>query len=146
MVWNMTKDNKVKEKILQILLDDSRKSFRTLASELNISTTTVSKIIKELEDEKIITGYTTLIDWHKLGYDATLCLQVSVVPEADIDKVGKALCKIPAVKQVFYTTGDTNFSAFAVCRDTEEATSLLEKLRHVSGIQRVVPHTVLKTF
>lgn len=142
----MTTDGTVKEKILQILLDDSRKSFRTLASELKISTTTVSKLINELEDEGVIIGYTTLIDWHKLGYDATLCLQVSVSPDADIDKVGSALRKIQAVKQVFYTTGDTNFSAFAVCKDTEEATALLEKLRHVSGIQRVVPHTVLKTF
>ena len=139
-------DNNVKEKILRILLDDSRKSFRTIAGELNLSTTTVSKLIKELEADGIINGYTALIDWHKLGYDATLCLQVSVAPDADIDKVGTALRKIPAVKQVFYTTGDTNFSAYAVCKNTEEATSVLEKLRHLTGIQRVVPHTVLKTF
>lgn len=142
----MATENKIKEKILSILLTDSRKSFRTIAKELKISTSTVSKIVKEFEENGIIQGYTTLIDWRKLGYDSTLCLQISVTPEADIDAVGKALKAISALKQVFYTTGDANFSAYAVCVDTDEAAQLLEKLRTISGIERIVPHTVLKIY
>jgi len=82
----MTTDEKVKGKILELLLADSRKSFRAIASELNISTTTVSKIVKELESDGIILGYTTLLNWQKLGFDSTLCLQLSVTKDADIDK------------------------------------------------------------
>jgi DNA-binding Lrp family transcriptional regulator len=142
----MVTENKIKEKILSILLIDSRKSFRTIAKELKISTTTVSKIVKEFEKDGTIQGYTTLIDWRKLGYDSTLCLQVSVTPEADIDAVGKALKALSALKQVFYTTGDANFSAYAVCADTDEAAQLLVELRNISGIERIVPHTVLKIY
>ena len=142
----MVTDAMVKEKILTILMEDSRRSFRAIAKELNISTTTVSRIVQEFEDAGIIIGYTTLIDWHKLNYDATLCLQISIVPGADVDQVGGSLRKIPAVKQVFYTTGDSTFSAYAVCKNTEEATTVLEELRNITGIERIVPHTVLKTF
>ena len=99
----MVTENSIKEKILAILMSDSRKSFRAIAKELNISTTTVSKIVKEFEDAGIIQGYTALIDWRKMGYDSTMCLQVGVTPEADIDKVGKELKALPALKQVFYT-------------------------------------------
>ena len=87
-----------------------------------------------------------MINWHKLDFDSTLCLQISVTPGADIDHVGTALRKISAVKQVFYTTGDATFSAYAVCRNTDEATEVLEKIRNISGIERIIPHTVLKTF
>lgn len=142
----MTTDVKVKEQILSLLMNDSRLSFRTIAKRLNISTTTVSRIVKQLEDSGVIQGYSTLIDWSKFGYDSALCLQISVTPQADIDSMGSAIRDITAVKQVFYTTGDATFSAYAVCKDAAEATEVLEKLRHLDGIFRVVPHTVLKVY
>jgi DNA-binding Lrp family transcriptional regulator len=142
----MVTGDSLKKEILNILMKDSRTSFRTIAKELKISTSTVSKIVKELEAAGVILAYTTIVDWHKLGYDSTLCLQISISPEADIDKVGNRLRGISAVKQVFYTTGEANFSAYAVCLDTSEATSILEELRKVKGIERVVPHTVLKAY
>lgn len=142
----MVTDNSIKVRILSLLMKDSRKSFRTIAKELNISTTTVSRIVKEFEDNNIILGYTTLIDWQKLNYDSTLCLQIFVTPGADIDQVGNSLRSMAAVKQVFYTTGDATFSAYAVCKDTTEAADLLGQLRIIGGIERVVPHTVLKIY
>lgn len=142
----MTTDDNVKEKILFLLLSDSRKSFRTIANDLKISTTTVSKIVKELENEGIILGYTALLDWQKMGYDSTLCIQVSVTNNADIDQVGRSLRKIPELKQVFYTTGDATFSAYAVCKNTTMAAKLIEDLRAIPGIAKIVPHTVLKIF
>lgn len=142
----MVTEQKIKEKILAILMSDSRKSFRTIAKELGISTTTVSKIVKELEETGIILRYTTIIEWQKIGYDSTLCLQVSVTSDADIDEVGKNLREVLEVKQVFYTTGDATFSAYAVCKSTQEAAELLEKLRRINGVDHIIPHTVLKMF
>ena len=142
----MATNKKVKERILSILTADSRKSFRTIANELNISTTTVSRIVKDLENEGVIIGYSTMIDWNKLGYESTLCILVSIAPDADTSQVGKTIKEIPAVKQVFYTTGDTTFSAYAVCKNTEEAATVLEELRRVRGVEQVVGHTVLKIF
>ncbi len=142
----MVKNNKIKEQVLFKLMQDSRKSLRTIAKELNISTTTVSRIVKDLEDSGVILGYTTLIDWRKINYTSTLCLQIGVTHDANIDDLGSALRNVFAVKQVFYTTGDATFSAYAVCKDTEEATVVLEELRRLPGVEKVIPHTVLKMF
>jgi DNA-binding Lrp family transcriptional regulator len=142
----MTTSKEVKEKILTLLISDSRKSFRNIAKELDISTTTVSRIVKDLEDENVILGYSTMVDWNKMGYDSTLCIMVTITPDADTDNVGKTIKDIPAVKQVFYTTGDTTFSAYAVCKNTEEAATVLQELRRVKGVEQVVGHTVLKIF
>ena len=127
-------------------MSDSRKSFRTIARELKISTTTVSKIVQELENSRVILGYGAFVDWQKLGYDSILCLQLNITNDANVDHVGSELKKIPAIKQVFYITGDATFSAYAVCKDTEEAAALLGELRTIPGVERIVPHTVLKTF
>jgi DNA-binding Lrp family transcriptional regulator len=135
-----------KEKILSILISNSRKSYRTIAKELGLSTTTVSRIIQDLEKKGVILGYTTLIDWNKLGFDSTLCIQINIAPDAEPDKVGKKLKDIGAVKQVFYTTGETTFSAYAICKNTEEAAAVLGELRGVKGVDQVIGHTVLKIF
>jgi DNA-binding Lrp family transcriptional regulator len=135
-----------KEKILSILISNSRKSYRTIAKELGLSTTTVSRIIQDLEEKGVILGYTTLIDWNKLGFDSTLCIQINISPDAAPNNVGTKLKDITAVNQVFYTTGETTFSAFAVCKNTEEAAAVLGELRNVKGVDQVIGHTVLKIF
>jgi DNA-binding Lrp family transcriptional regulator len=142
----MALDNSMKEKILLALISDSRKSFRTIANELNISTTTVSRIVKELEGEGIIIGYSTMVNWNKMGYESTLCILISINPDADVNLVGNKIRDIKEIKQVFYTTGDTTFSAYAVCKNNLEAATVLEQLRKTKGVDQVVAHTVLKIF
>ena len=142
----MTVDVIIKEKILLKLIEDPRKSYRNIASELDISPSTVIKIVKTLEEEGVIVGYTTLVDWHKLGYDSTLCLQLTTTPNAKIEEVGKELKNIESVKQVFYTTGNTTFAAYAICKNSDEAVSTLNKLRSIPGVEKVESHTVLKMF
>ena len=139
-------NNNLREKIILLLIEDARLSYRQIAKKLEVSPTTVSKFIAELEEDGVVQGYTTLIDWHRLGYDSTICLQLRVSPKANIDKVGKELKALGPIKQVFYTTGEKTFSAFAVCKDNDEATETLGRIRKIPGVEQVVPHTVLKTY
>ncbi|MBM5804581.1 MAG: Lrp/AsnC family transcriptional regulator [Candidatus Verstraetearchaeota archaeon] len=106
----------------------------------------VSNVVRELEQDGVILKYTMKVDWRKLGYSSIFCIQIATTPDADIGGVGRSLRKIPSLKEVFYTTGDMSFSAYVVARDTEEATSTIQKLREIPGVERVVPHLVLKVF
>jgi Lrp/AsnC family transcriptional regulator for asnA, asnC and gidA len=142
----MRPNEKLRDDIVRILTEDSRKSFRAIAKELGVSTTTVSKVVGRLEHDGIIQKYTAQVDWHRLGYESLMCLQIETASNADLDKVGKALRRLSSVKQVFYTTGGTSFSVYVVCKNNNEATETLDELRHIQGIERVVPHIVLRTF
>jgi len=141
------KDNEdLRDKVVSILMANSRKSFREIAKELKTSTTTISNIVKELELDGVILKYTLKVDWRKLGYNAIFCVQIVTTPDVDIDSVGKSLRKVPSLKEIFYTTGDMSFSAYVVSKDNEEATSTIQILRDIPGVERVVPHLVLKVY
>ena len=64
------------EKILKNLMINARLSARQLALKLGMSTVTILSRIKKLEKEKIIQGYTTIIDHEKLGYTLTAIIEI----------------------------------------------------------------------
>ena len=142
----MAKKEGLKQQVLEALTQDSRTSCRSMAESFSASTTTVSKVVKGLEEEGIIIGYNCQVDWHKLGYDSMMCLQIATAKGADLEKIGKALKRLPAIKQVFYIMGDTTYAAYAVCKDHQEAAQVLEDIRKISGVEKVVSHVVLKVF
>lgn len=142
----MTVSDRIQERVLAMLMANSRTSFREMAKRLKVSTTTISRVVKELEEGGVIIGYTLDVDWKRLGYGSSLCVNVMTRPDADFDEVGRRLRKIPRVKEIFYTTGNTGFSAYIVCRDTEEATATISEISRIPGVERVVSHMVLKSY
>jgi Lrp/AsnC family transcriptional regulator for asnA, asnC and gidA len=142
----MAHNDRLAEQIVNLLLDDSRVSFRDLARKLKVSTTTISRIVDSLEKKGVILGYTLKVDWKKIGFDSVLCVQIITKPDAEIDSVGKDLRKVNQVKEIFYTTGDSSFSAYVVCENTDDAASILKKLSNIHGVERVVSHMVLKVY
>ena len=58
-------------------MTDSRQSARQLAMRLGISTVTAISRMKKLHDEKIIQGYSVLLDHELLGYDLTAIVEIS---------------------------------------------------------------------
>ena len=68
--------DKTDMKILKNLMLNSRLSSRQLALNLGMSTVTVLSRIKKLEKEKIIKGYTAIIDHEKLGYGLTAIIEI----------------------------------------------------------------------
>ena len=142
----MAYDNGLQVKILELLMGDARLSHREIAARLGVSPTTVGKVLRKLEEEKVVQGYTTLVDWSKLGFDSVMCLQLAASPDADVEQLGKVLKNNPAVKQVFYTMGDMTFACYAVCKDNQEAAKLMKDLGKIQGIEKLVCHTVLRQF
>ncbi len=141
-------NNKLKEldlKILDLLLKDSRLSFREVAGNLGVSTTTVSSRIKKMIDDSVILGFTTIIDWEKVGFKNSLCIAVQTDPKANQEEVGQNLNEIESIFMVCNIVGDYDFSIYARCRTTEETSGLLDKIRAIDGVSRVIPHTILKT-
>ena len=70
-------------KIIDQLLKDSRQSPHEIAKRLGFSRQKVWRIIKKLEKDKVIWGYTTIIDENSIGYNSYYALLRGKAPFYD---------------------------------------------------------------
>ncbi len=122
----MTYEN-LDEKLVNALLGDGRASLRSLAEDLDVSVTTVSNHLSDLESDGIIRGYTPKVDYDELGYDVTAILQLKVDGSALIE-VTETLREQRQMVSVYETTGDHDIIAIGKFRDTDDMNDTIKNL------------------
>ena len=135
--------DKIDEKILKNLMVDARLSARQLALKLGMSTVTILSRIKKLEKEKIIKGYTALIDHEKLGYDLTAIIEI--ITKKDILDIEEKLAKIENVCGVYDITGSTDTIIVAKFKERNELSAFVKSLSAMANIENTITHVVLNT-
>ncbi len=138
----MTLD-KIDEKILKNLMVDARLSARQLAIKLGMSTVTILSRIKKLEKEKIIKGYTTLVDHEKLGYDLTAIIEI--IAKKDIVDIEEKLSKMENVCGVYDITGNTDTVIVAKFKERNELSDFVKSLSSMANVENTITHVVLNT-
>ena len=113
----MTYEN-LDAKLVNALLGDGRASLRSLAEDLDVSVTTVSNHLNDLEDQGIIDGYTPKVDYDALGYDVTAVIQLKVEGNALAD-VTENLRNHDQMISVYEVTGDYDIIAVGKFSDTD---------------------------
>ncbi len=114
-------------KLVNALLNDGRASLRSLAEELDVSVTTVSNHLSELEEAGAIEGYTPTVNYEALGYDVTAVLHLSVEGSA-LEEVTERLRGEERMISVYEVTGDDDVVAIGKFRDTDEMNDQIKRL------------------
>ncbi|MCH7757624.1 MAG: Lrp/AsnC family transcriptional regulator [Thaumarchaeota archaeon] len=135
--------DKIDEKILKNLMVDARVSARQLALKMGMSTVTILSRIKKLEKEKIIKGYTALIDHEKLGYDLTAIIEV--VANKNIVDIEEKISKIDNVCGVYDVTGNTDTIIIAKFKERSELSTFVKSLSSMANVENTITHVVLNT-
>ena len=92
-------------KILKLLRNDARLSYRKIAEQLKVATGTVQHRVQKLEEEGVITDYHAGIDLSKLGYAIGAIIGLSI-NRGETDKLEKKLKENNNVYAVYSVTGD----------------------------------------
>lgn len=132
------------EKILKILLVDARQSARQMALNLGLSTVTVLSRIKKLEKEKIILGYTAIIDHEKIGYSLTAIIEIIVKNYKVMDVEGE-IAKFENVCGVYDITGSTDMIIIAKFKERKELSTFVKELTKIPNVENIITHVVLNT-
>ncbi|WP_246984622.1 HTH-type transcriptional regulator Lrp [Halorientalis marina] len=122
----MTYEN-LDRKLVNALLGDGRASLRSLGEDLDVSVTTVSNHLKDLEEEGIISGYTPKVDYDALGYDVTAILQLKVEGSALVE-VTEDLKEHKQMISVYEVTGDYDIIAIGKFTDTDGMNDQIKEL------------------
>ena len=102
----------MREKILKHIEKNSRIDLADLAVMLDMPEAEVLKEIEAMENEHIICGYNTMIDWDKVGTEkVTALIEVRVTPQRGMgfDKVAERIYNYPEVKSVYLISGGFDF-------------------------------------
>ncbi|MBV0902462.1 HTH-type transcriptional regulator Lrp [Haloarcula salina] len=122
----MTYENLDRE-LVNALLGDGRASLRSLGEDLDVSVTTVSNHLSDLEDEGIINGYTPKVDYDKLGYDVTAIIQLKV-EGSSLPEVTESLREHKQMISVYEVTGDYDIIAVGKFTDTDGMNAQIKEL------------------
>ena len=126
----MEKRELIRKEILYYIEKNSRANLGELAVLLGTDEVTVANEIAEMEKDKVICGYHTLIDWDKTGEERVNALiEVRVTPQREkgFDKTAERICNFPEVTAVYLISGGYDLLV------TLEGKTLQEVARFVSG-------------
>ncbi|MCU4750997.1 Lrp/AsnC family transcriptional regulator [Halobacteria archaeon AArc-curdl1] len=113
----MTYEN-LDAKLVNALLGDGRASLRSLAEELDVSVTTISNHLSDLEEQGVIQGYSPIVDYDALEYDVTAIIQLKVEGNA-LPDITETLKEHRQMISVYEVTGDYDVIAVGKFRDTD---------------------------
>lgn len=95
-------------KDINIYRENSRINLKELAIMLGVDEASVANEIAAMEQENVICGYHTLIDWDKAGLEkVTAMIEVRVTPQRGMgfDKIAERIYNYPEVKSVYLISG-----------------------------------------
>jgi DNA-binding Lrp family transcriptional regulator len=122
----MTYEN-LDRRLVNALLSDGRASLRSLGEDLDVSVTTVSNHITDLEEQGIIQGYVPEVNYGRLGYDVTAIIQLKVEGSA-LPEITDRLGDQTHMTSVYEVTGDHDIVAIGKFADTDHMNDQIKEL------------------
>ena len=106
--------------------------------------------IAEMEKERIICGYHTLIDWDKTGDErVTALIEVKVTPQRGMgfDKVAERIYQYNEVTAVYLMSGAFDFTVIIEGRTMRQVAQFVsDKLSPMESVLSTATHFILKKY
>ena len=110
----------------------------------------IANEIAQMEKEKIICGYHTLIDWEKTGEEqVTALIEVKVTPQRNqgFDRIAERIYNYPEVNAVYLISGGYDFLITLKARTLKEVSEFVSgKLAPLDSVLSTATHFVLKKY
>ena len=140
----------MREQILKYIEKNSRVNLGELAVLLGTDEVTVANEIADMEKEKIICGYHTLIDWEKAGLDeVTALIEVRVTPQRNqgFERIAERIYNYPEVKSVYLISGAYDYLITLEGKTFLEISKFVaEKLSPIEGVLSTSTHFILRKY
>lgn len=131
-------------RILRLLLLDGRMSSRRVASELKVSTSTVTARVARLEKARVVKGYSAFLEYQDLGFELSVVTEVSAA-KGRLAEMEAEVAKMPGVCAVYDVTGELDAVIVAKFRNRQELSHFTKELLSMPTVERTNSHVVLST-
>lgn len=141
----------LKRELLEILSDNSRLSVDTISGMLGVSPEEVENAMADLERDKVILKYTTVVNWEKTNKEnmvaARIDVQVQPQREVGFDEIARRVCRFPEVKSLFLVSGKFDFYVMVEAKTMMDVSNFVScKLATIDGVKSTWTSFVLKSY
>ena len=134
-------------KILQHLQADARLSNVDLARRVNLSPSPCLQRVRRLEEDGVIGRYVTLLDPIKLGFTASVFIQVRLEKqiESALEVFEHAIAERPEVMECYLMTGASDYLLRVVVADVQALERfIVDFLARIPGVGNIQSSFALK--
>jgi DNA-binding Lrp family transcriptional regulator len=147
-------------RILRELSEDARASDVAIGERIHLSSSSVARRRKAMEESGIIAGYDARLDMGKLGFSGVVVVAIELVSQAEgiLNEFELEVVKCPSISYCGFVSGDTDFLILIHVSSLNDYDTIyrqeLSILPHVSKIRssfvlrqvarRVNPPSILK--
>ena len=136
--------------LLSLIENNAKMEVVDLAAALNETEENVDKTIKDLEKNKTIYGYHTLINWDKTNRDKVMAMiEVEVSPERDYgyDRIARNIYRYPEVDTMYLMSGKSEFIVIIYGKTMQEVSNFVgSKLATTDHVTSTSTFFVLKEY
>ncbi len=143
-------NKELRRKLLSVIERNSRIGVGELAIMLGAPEIDVANELAALEEEGVICGYHTLIDWSKTSIEAVSALiEVRVTPQRGLgfDSIAERIYKYPEVESVYLMSGGFDLMVILEGKSLQDVAAFVSgKLAATESILSTATHFILKKY
>ena len=140
----------MREEILTMIEKNNKLSTKDLADMFGVDEVTIINEIAKMEEEKVICGYHTLINWDKTDKESvTALIEVKVTPQRGrgFDQIAERIYNFPEVKSVYLMSGSFDLTVVIEGKTMKEVAMFVsEKLAPLEPMLSTATHFILKKY
>lgn len=137
-------------RLLKLLAANARADVKDLADILGETEKSVEDTKKKLEENKVICGYHTIINWDKTNLthvDAIIGVKAVTERGRGYDKIAERIARFPEVSGLYLVSGSSEFLVNVNAKTMREVADFVgSKLAPIEGVAGTVTMFVLKKY
>ena len=134
----------IDEKIIELLRENSRLSFREIAERLGKTESTIRRRVKKLIDAGIIKKFTIITSSSRSGQDVHAFIRV-LTSMNKLDRVAEEVVKFDEVKQAYFLAGQCGVALIVRVPSVEALNEFIrEKLADIEGVTGIETCIILQ--
>ncbi len=137
-------------KLLQTIDQNARLSIQELAIMLNESEEAIAAELQRMEEQQIICGYPTLIDWDKTDVNqVTALIEVKVTPQRGqgFDKIAERIYQFEEVEALYLMSGGYDLAIMVKGKSLKSIAEFVSsRLAPMESVLSTATHFVLKKY
>jgi DNA-binding Lrp family transcriptional regulator len=140
----------VKEALLKAIETNSKRTVKDLAAMFGASEEEISQELTQMEKDRIICGYHTLVNWDRTNREkVTALIEVRVTPQRGegFDKIASRIYNFTEVRSVYLMSGGFDLTVIIEGATMKEVALFVgQKLAPLESVLSTATHFVLKKY